>query len=99
MAYLEATPTPSVLAWARQTAGMSFDVAAGKAKVKVEQLSSWEAGTGKPSIPQLRKLAAVYRRPLAAFYLPEPPKRFQVMYDFRRLPTGTPGVEDSPRLA
>jgi len=98
MAYLEATPTPSVLAWARKTAGMSAEFAAGKAKVKVEQLFSWEAGTGKPSIPQLRKLAAVYRRPLAAFYLPEPPKRFQVMHDFRQLRVGTTSFEESPKL-
>jgi len=84
MKRIEATPTPSVLVWAREKAGLSVDSAAKKAGVKPEQLTGWETGTDRPSIPQLRKLATVYRRPLAAFYLPEAPTRFEVMHDFRR---------------
>jgi Zn-dependent peptidase ImmA (M78 family) len=96
---IEATPTPAVLIWARKTAGMSIEWAANKAAVKVDQLSSWEEGTAQPSIPQLRKLATIYRRPLAAFYLPAPPTRFQVMQDFRRLSTENVPPESSPKLA
>jgi Zn-dependent peptidase ImmA (M78 family) len=96
---IEATPTPTVLIWARKTAGMAVEVAAHKAIVKVEQLSSWENGTARPSIPQLRKLASIYHRPLATFYLPEPPIRFQVMHDFRRLSTENLPPESSPKLA
>lgn len=99
MARVEATPTPSVLVWARKTAGLTLEAAARKAGVKVEQLASWEQGATRPSIPQLRKLASVYRRPLAALYLPEPPKRFQVMHDFRRGAHGVLSPEDSPKLA
>ena len=36
-------------------------------------------------MPQLRKLARVYKRPLAVFYLPTPPTDFQAIHDFRRL--------------
>jgi Zn-dependent peptidase ImmA (M78 family) len=96
---IEATPTPAVLTWARKTAGMGIEVAAHKAGVKVGQLSSWEDGTARPSLPQLRKLASIYHRPLAVFYLPEPPIRYQVMHDFRRLSTETHSVDSSPRLA
>ncbi len=87
MKRVEATPTPVVLVWARKTAGMSVDVAAQKADVKPEQLSSWEAGATCPSIPQLRKLATVYRRPLAAFYLAAPrsaSKRCMISGAFRQ---------------
>jgi Zn-dependent peptidase ImmA (M78 family) len=99
MKRVEATPTPAVLVWARRTAGMSLELAAQKAAIKVEQLSEWEAGDSRPSIPQLRKLATLYRRPLAAFYLPEAPMRFQVMHDFRRLSSADTSYENSPKLA
>jgi Zn-dependent peptidase ImmA (M78 family) len=58
----------------------------------------WEAGLARPSMPQLRKAAQAYRRPLAAFYLPEPPRRFEVMHDFRRPPAGA-AHERTPQLA
>ncbi len=99
MTRVEATPTPSVLIWARKTAGMSVEVAAQRAAVKVEQLVSWEDGTARPTIPQLRKLASIFHRPLAVFYLPEPPTRFQVMHDFRRLSSENVPPESSPKLA
>jgi Zn-dependent peptidase ImmA (M78 family)/transcriptional regulator with XRE-family HTH domain len=99
MSRIEGTPTPAVLIWARKTAGMSVGVAADKAKVRSEQLSTWENGTARPSIPQLRKLASIYHRPLAALYLPEPPTRFEVMHDFRRLSTENLSPESSPKLS
>ena len=80
-----ANPTPSVLVWARESAGLSVEAAARKAGVKADRLSSWESGADRPSFAQLRKLASVYKRPLAVFYLSEPPYRFQAMHDFRRL--------------
>jgi Zn-dependent peptidase ImmA (M78 family) len=99
MKRIEATPTPAVLIWARAKAGMSIELASQKAGVKNEQLKEWEAGHARPSIPQLRKLATVYRRPLAVFYLSEPPTRFEVMHDFRRLSRNEPSFQNSPKLA
>ena len=60
--------------------------AAKKAHVKPERLESWERGERRPTIRQLRELGRVYKRPLAVFYLPIPPKSFEAMHDFRRLP-------------
>jgi Zn-dependent peptidase ImmA (M78 family) len=83
---LKAAIQPSVLTWARTTAGYDLDAAAVKLSLAAEVLTAWEAGEDKPSIPQLRKLAGLYKRPLAVLYLPEPPLAFQPMHDFRGLP-------------
>src|SRR4029077_2611452 len=76
------------LTWARQTAGFSLAEAARRLKVKTERLTAREdPNSGEaPSIPQLRKLAGLFKRPLAVFYLPQAPPRFAVMRDLRRLP-------------
>lgn len=76
---------PALLVWARKTTGLSLESAAKKIDVKPERLLAWEAGSKRPSIAQLRKAARVYRRPLAVFFLPEPPKDFQTPRDFRRV--------------
>jgi Zn-dependent peptidase ImmA (M78 family)/DNA-binding XRE family transcriptional regulator len=96
---VEATPTPSVLVWARESAGMTVETAAEKIGVRTDQLSAWERAETRPSIPQLRKVAEAYRRPLAAFYLPEPPLRFEVMHDFRRLASDSRTGGRTPQLA
>ncbi len=86
MAKRAALINPEVLRWARESSGLSVDDAAKKATVKPEKLTAWEAGDDRPSIPQLRKLARVYRRPIALFYLSKPPRMFKPMHDYRRLP-------------
>jgi Zn-dependent peptidase ImmA (M78 family) len=86
-----------VLAWARKTSGLSPEEAAKKIGIRVEKLLAWESGTEKPTFNQLRKIGSTYRRPIAAFYLKEPPKTFAAMHDFRRHPAGVPRVV-SPRL-
>ncbi len=75
-----------LLSWARSSAGFDIGAAAAKLGIDAQQLEAWEANTDHPSIPQLRKAAILYKRPLAVFYLPEPPMSFQPMSDFRRLP-------------
>jgi Zn-dependent peptidase ImmA (M78 family)/DNA-binding XRE family transcriptional regulator len=82
----KATIKPALLIWARETAGFDLSTAAEKLDVEEEKLAAWEAGEDQPSIPQLRKAAELYKRPLAVLYLPEPPLTFQPMHDFRRLP-------------
>lgn len=84
---IKATINPEVLTWARESAGFDLAAAAAKVDVDEEKLAAWEGGGDQPSIPQLRKLAEAYKRPLAVLYLPEPPTTaFQAMHDFRRLP-------------
>lgn len=75
-----------MLSWARGDAGFSLEAAADKTKYSIERLREWESGESKLTIPQLRTLAHAYRRPLSAFFMPEPPPGFRPMHDFRRLP-------------
>lgn len=82
---IEARVNPALLIWARETAGFSAGAAADRLKVPVDRLEAWELGDARPSLPQLRKVAQLYRRPLAAFYLPRPPAAEEPVHDFRRV--------------
>ena len=86
MARIEALITPSLMRWAREKARLSIEQASKKIKRPKEEIEAWEAGTSRPTIPQARKASEVYKRPLAVFYLPEPPKEFDTLRDFRILP-------------
>ncbi len=79
-----ATVKPEIVKWARTSAGFTVDGAAQSLKVQVSVLALWEEGKQAPSIPQLRSMAILYKRPLAVFYLQEVPLRFQVLSDLRR---------------
>jgi Zn-dependent peptidase ImmA (M78 family) len=76
---------PSVLAWARTSANLEPIAAARKIGVVEDELRDWEKGKSYPTIAQLRKAATAYHRPLAVFFLPEPPKGFNTLRDFRRV--------------
>jgi Zn-dependent peptidase ImmA (M78 family)/DNA-binding XRE family transcriptional regulator len=84
----KASNNPALITWARETAGFGAAEAAARLGVSEDQLRAWESldAEGAPSIPQLRKLAALFKRPLAVFFLAEVPTRFEVMRDLRRLP-------------
>ncbi len=77
---------PALLIWARELSGFSRDAAAVRMDVPSTILADWESGTARPSIAQVRKLGEIYKRPLAVFFLPEPPKDFDAQREFRRLP-------------
>jgi Zn-dependent peptidase ImmA (M78 family)/DNA-binding XRE family transcriptional regulator len=79
---------PAIITWARETAGFSSAEAATRLGIDEGRLAAWEdaANNDAPSIPQARKMAALFKRPLAVFYLREVPPRFEVMRDLRRLP-------------
>jgi Zn-dependent peptidase ImmA (M78 family) len=82
----EAEVTPAVLSWARASIGLKLEDVAKRLKVPKDRLDGWERGSGRPSIPQAEKLAALYKRPLAVFYMPENPKEPAPPSDFRTLP-------------
>lgn len=87
MTRLKAEIRGSVLRWARESAGFrSTAEAAEKVGVAEDIYVSWEAEADAPSIPQLRKVSGAFGRPLAVFFLSEPPLTFQVLRDLRRLP-------------
>jgi Zn-dependent peptidase ImmA (M78 family)/transcriptional regulator with XRE-family HTH domain len=82
----DALINPELLVWARRAAGFEAEAAAERLRVAPERLRAWEAGEAPPTVAQLRAVARLYKRPLAVFYLPEPPLDFQPLRDFRRLP-------------
>lgn len=90
---------PKLLVWARESAGLSVAQAAERTKFGVETLKAWESAeeVESPSIAQLRKLGDAYKRPIAVFFLPEPPQGFAAHREFRRLAGILPGKE-SPEL-
>jgi Zn-dependent peptidase ImmA (M78 family) len=90
---------PKLLVWARESAGLSLSQAAERTKFEVGTLKSWETKDDEatPSIAQLRKLGEVYKRPIAVFFLAEPPQGFAAHREFRRLAGILPGKE-SPEL-
>jgi transcriptional regulator with XRE-family HTH domain len=97
---IKALIKPSVLKWARESLNLPLPDAAKKIGVKVSKLSEWESelGGSTPTIGQLRKAAHVYKRPLAVFFLPEPPRDFDALKDFRRLPDLT-RLPATPKLS
>ncbi len=86
-----------LLKWGRTSAGFKIEVVAKKMRVHSQKIIDWENGNKHPTVNQLRNLARIYKRPLAAFYLPKVPKDFQVLHDYRKLPD-TPDISESPEL-
>lgn len=76
--------TPNILKWARESARISEEVAASKVLVSVEKLNEWEEGISLPTIRQAQNLAKAYKRPFALFFLPEIPRDFLPLQDFRK---------------
>ncbi len=76
--------TPNVLKWARESARMSVEIAATKVSVSPDKLKEWEDGLSQPTIRQAQTLAKAYKRSFALFFLPEIPRDFQPLQDFRK---------------
>jgi Zn-dependent peptidase ImmA (M78 family) len=94
----EAIITPAVMRWARESARLSPEDASKRIGLPVEDLEAWEKGEKYPSMAQARKASEAYKRSLAIFYLPEPPKDFEPLKDFRQLPDAQ-RRDYSPELA
>ena len=82
---IEMLVSPPLLSWARASVGLDVSSAARKVHVASRKIESWESGATKPTLTQAEKLASVYRRPLATFYLPRPPIEPSLPTDFRVL--------------
>lgn len=80
----KANITPKILKWARESARMSEEAAASKVSITVDKLKEWENGDNQPTIRQAETLAKAYRRPFALFFLPDIPRDFQPLQDFRK---------------
>ena len=93
---------PSMLAWARQAAGLSEEeaarrvgLAASKRSTAVDKLVAIESGATRPTRHQLLRFADAYRRPPTVFYLASPPAPGRRGEDFRT----TSGPPPSPQEA
>lgn len=87
---VDAIVQPSLLKWGRESIGYEIEVAAKKIGVSTDTLTNWEDGVSRPTVNQLLKIAGVYKRPFAVFYLPMPPSQmdepFDTLRDWRKLP-------------
>ncbi len=73
---------PQIIKWARENAGFTQEDAVRKFK----KIEAWEAGITSPTYPQLESLAKAFKRPVAVFFFPEPPKLPPIDETFRTLP-------------
>jgi len=80
----KANITPNVLKWARESARMTEETASSKVSVSIDKIKEWEKGISQPTIRQAQTLAKTYKRPFALFFLPEIPRDFQPLQDFRK---------------
>src|SRR5437867_240510 len=97
---VKAEITPRVLQWARESLSLTVEDVAAKLRRSPETIRLWESGKDAPTLTVLDRLASFYTRPLAVFYLPEPPGDPPAPKDFRRLPSGAvPNLSIKGRLA
>jgi Zn-dependent peptidase ImmA (M78 family)/transcriptional regulator with XRE-family HTH domain len=77
----------ALLVWARERAGLSLHEVAARLGRDTSVIEAWETGASAPTYGQLEKLAEkVYQRPVALFFLPEPPEEAPLRTEFRTLP-------------
>lgn len=78
---------PSLLKWARETQGLSIREVAQSMKRDPAEIEAWESGESAPTYVQLETLAyKIYKRPVAVFFLPQPPPEPDPEHEFRTLP-------------
>jgi Zn-dependent peptidase ImmA (M78 family) len=81
---------PSVLKWAREKLNMSVEILATRLAehwkdITPELITSWEKGIDKPHPTHIRKLAEIYKRPVAVFLLAHPPEENDLPPDRRTI--------------
>jgi Zn-dependent peptidase ImmA (M78 family) len=90
---LRAEVSPSLLRWARDRAGIPFEVLA----ERFAKLPEWEDGTSQPTLKQVEALAKATLTPVGYFFLPEPPVETLPLPDFRTV-GDEPPTRPSPNL-
>jgi Zn-dependent peptidase ImmA (M78 family)/DNA-binding XRE family transcriptional regulator len=83
---LDVEVEPKVLQWAIGTSGWTQAEIVKKLKVSPSTYQNWITGESHPSLQQLEELSKTVKRPLAAFFLSEPPKEPPLPKDYRQLP-------------
>ncbi|MCJ7571051.1 MAG: XRE family transcriptional regulator [Candidatus Thermoplasmatota archaeon] len=77
---------PTVLQWAVETSGWAHAEIAKKLKISPTTFQNWFTGNVQPTVKQLEVLSTTLKRPLATFFLSNPPKEQPLPKDYRMLP-------------
>jgi Zn-dependent peptidase ImmA (M78 family) len=77
---------PAVLQWAIGTSGWTHTDLIKKLKINHTTYQQWLSGRRNPSLRQLEVLSKTVKRPLAAFFLSQPPTEPPLPTDYRQLP-------------
>jgi len=96
---LEVSVNSTIIKWARESAGFKSDEIARKLKTSKENYDKIESGQKNPNYRQIEILANLFKRPLAVFFLPEPPKEPSITASFRILPKSEEYLSKELRLA
>lgn len=75
--------TPAVLVWAIDQADVTEEEVAKRCKVEADVVDSWQRGEAQPTKTQFNSLVDLLRRPVAFFFLPEPPEGETIPAAFR----------------
>lgn len=75
-----------IIRWARELYNMTPEDSAQAIGVNVDLYNDWENGENFPTYAKLRKISAVFHRPSALFFFPEPPNIPSIKGDLRTLP-------------
>ncbi|MGB4799957.1 MAG: XRE family transcriptional regulator [Candidatus Saccharimonadales bacterium] len=74
---------PKLISWSRKSSGVSVERAAKRVKLTQDAYLQIESGEEHLTLSQLRLLAVLYKRPVAVFFLPQPPQDTKRPKDFR----------------
>ncbi|MCH7492521.1 ImmA/IrrE family metallo-endopeptidase [Patescibacteria group bacterium] len=96
----ETTFEHSILKWAREKRfGLKMEFFPNKAldfrkDAHLDLIEKWEKGVLQPTFEEVKKLAKIYKRPLAVFFLDSPPEESSVPPDRRTI-----GSEDNETIS
>jgi len=95
----EVNINPEIIKWARESSGFSIEEIAKKIKTTEENYKKIEDGIKSPTFKQLDLLANYFKRPVAVFFLQEPPEEPSLASSFRILPKSEQEFSKELKLA
>jgi len=96
---IDTTINPEIIKWVRESAGWSIKEIAKKLKISEDEYKKIELGKKRPTFRQLELLAKYFKRPVAVFFLPQPPDEPSITSSFRILPQSKTEFSKELRLA
>lgn len=83
---LKVNINPEIIKWAIESSGWTINEISKRLKVNPILINGWLNANEQPSLYQIKNLSRALKRPLAAFFLPKPPKEIPLPQDFRMFP-------------